>query len=65
MLSDNLYALRKRGKLTQEQVAAQVGVSRQTLSKWETGESVPDIGNCMALADFYDISLDELACRQR
>lgn len=60
MLSDNLYALRKRGKLTQEQVAAQVGVSRQTLSKWETGESVPDIGNCMTLADFYDVSLDDL-----
>lgn len=60
MLSENLYTLRRQRKLTQEQVAAQVGVSRQALSKWETGESVPDVGNCLALADFYDVSLDDL-----
>ena len=57
VLPENLYALRKQQKLTQEQVAAAVGVSRQALSKWETGESVPDIGNCVALARFYDVSL--------
>lgn len=62
MLPENLYTLRKRQKLTQEQVAAAVGVSRQALSKWETGESVPDIGNCVALARFYDVSLDDLVC---
>ena len=37
MLCDNLLALRKRRKLTQEQVAGEIGVSRQALSKWETG----------------------------
>lgn len=62
VLPENLYTLRKRQKLTQEQVAAAVGVSRQALSKWETGESVPDIGNCVALARFYDVSLDDLVC---
>ena len=60
MLSDNLLALRKRRKLTQEQVAGAIGVSRQALSKWETGESVPDVQNCVALAAFYDVSLDDL-----
>ena len=60
MLSDNLLALRKRRKLTQEQVAGAIGVSRQALSKWETGESVPDVENCVALAAFYDVSLDDL-----
>ena len=60
MLSQNLLELRKRRKLTQEQAAFAIGVSRQALSKWETGESVPDLGNCLALADFYGVTLDNL-----
>ncbi len=60
MLSENLLQLRKRRHLTQEQVAGEVGVSRQALSKWETGESAPDIENCVALARFYDVTLDDL-----
>ena len=51
MLSDNLLWLRKYRHLTQEQVAGEIGVSRQALSKWETGESAPDIENCVALDD--------------
>ena len=60
MLAENLLFLRKRNHLTQEQVAGAVGVSRQALSKWETGESAPDIDNCIALASFYDVTLDDL-----
>ena len=60
MLSDNLLWLRKYRHLTQEQVAGEIGVSRQALSKWETGESAPDIENCVALAAFYDVTLDDL-----
>ena len=60
MLAENLLYLRKRNRLTQEQVAGAVGVSRQALSKWETGESAPDIDNCIALANFYDVTLDDL-----
>lgn len=60
MLSENLLWLRKSRHLTQEQVAGEIGVSRQALSKWETGESLPDIDNCVALAAFYDVTLDDL-----
>lgn len=60
MLSENLYNLRKFHKLSQEQVADHLSVSRQAVAKWETGETAPDIHNCMALAQLYDVSLDEL-----
>ncbi len=60
MISENLRTLRKMKKLSQEQAAEAAGVSRQAYTRWEKGETVPDIKNCMALADFYEVSLDEL-----
>ena len=60
MLSENLYNLRKLHKLSQEQVAERLGVSRQAVAKWETGETAPDIHNCVALARLYDVSVDDL-----
>lgn len=60
MLNENLLNLRKINKYSQEYVAEQIGVSRQAVAKWETGETTPDIVNCKALADLYDVSLDEL-----
>lgn len=60
MLSENLYNLRKLHKLTQEQVAERLGVSRQAVAKWEMGETAPDIQNCVALARLYDVSVDDL-----
>ncbi len=60
MFNDNLTALRKMKKLSQEELAEQVGVSRQTLSKWETGESLPDIEKAKILADFLEVTLDDL-----
>ena len=50
MFCDNLISLRKLNGLSQEELAEQLNVSRQTLSKYETGESLPDIERCKQLA---------------
>ena len=60
MFADNLIALRKLHNLSQEELAEKIGVSRQTLSKYETGESLPDIEKCKALAEVFDVSIDNL-----
>lgn len=60
MLHDNLMNLRKINKYSQEYVAEKIGVSRQAVAKWESGETSPDILNCKALAELYDVSLDDL-----
>ena len=60
MFSDNLVQLRKINHLSQEELAEKVNVSRQTLSKWETGESLPDIERCMLLAEVFGVTLDDL-----
>lgn len=60
MFAENLTELRKLHNLSQEELAARINVSRQTLSKYETGESLPDIEKCKALADVFQVSVDEL-----
>lgn len=60
MFHDNLISLRKLNGMSQEQLAEKIGVSRQTLSKYETGEALPDIGKCRALADVFNVSMDDL-----
>ena len=59
-LGNNLFHARKRRGFSQEDVAQSLGVSRQTVSKWETGETVPDIRQSKKMAALYNISLDEL-----
>ena len=59
-LAGSLSAARKRSGLSQEAVAEQLGVSRQTISKWETAETLPDLRQAQALAALYRLSLDEL-----
>ena len=61
MLSENLLTLRKINGLSQEEVAGRIGVSRQALSKWESGETIPDMERCIQLAQIYDVSLDDMA----
>ena len=61
MFHDNLIQLRKLKQLTQEDVAEAVGVSRQAVAKWESGETMPDLGKCKLLAELFDVSLDDLA----
>lgn len=60
MFGDNLISLRKMNQLSQEELAAKIGISRQTLSKYETGEALPDIEKCKALADIFNVSMDDL-----
>ena len=60
MFKDNLITLRKIHNISQEELAEKVGVSRQTLSKYETGESLPDIEKTKAIADAFGVSLDDL-----
>ena len=59
-LGSSLYHARKRSGLSQENVAEKLGVSRQTISKWETGETLPDIRQSKGLAMLYHMTLDEL-----
>ncbi|MBM6918965.1 helix-turn-helix transcriptional regulator [Intestinimonas butyriciproducens] len=59
-LGKSLYQARKKSGLSQENVAEQLGVSRQTISKWETDETLPDIRQSKKLAMLYHITLDQL-----
>ena len=60
MFKENLISLRKMKGLSQEELAEQMNISRQTLSKYETGESLPDIEKCKQLASIFGVSLDDL-----
>ncbi len=63
-MNDSFYQrlarLRMERGMSQEQLSVELGVSRQAISKWERGESTPDTNNLIALADIYDLTLDEL-----
>ncbi len=60
MLGEKLLDLRKSKGLSQEEVADKLGVTRQTVSKWETDQSTPDFDKIAPLCKLYDISADEL-----
>jgi len=60
VLGENLYRLRTARGYSQERVADAIGVSRQSVSKWETGGAVPELDKLMALAQFFGVSLDAL-----
>ena len=59
-----LCQIRKTKGMSQEKLAEKVGVSRQAVSKWETGEAQPDLTKVIALADALDVSIDELCGRK-
>ena len=59
-LGENIKSRREKLKLSQEYVAEQLGVSRQAVSKWETGQSEPTANNLIRLAEVFEISLSEL-----
>lgn len=59
-LGKQIYELRKKANLSQEQLAEKVGVSRQTISKWELGETAPDIKQAQVLSQVFSVNLDEL-----
>ena len=60
MFKENFTSLRKMLNISQETLAEKINVSRQTISKWETGESVPDIDKAIKLAEIFNVSLDDL-----
>ena len=59
-IADNLNLMRQKRDNSLEALAEIISVSRQTIAKWEMGDSYPDLMNCMKLASLYKISLDEL-----
>jgi len=63
--AEKLKMLRKQFKLSQEQLAEKIGVSRQAITKWETEGGLPDIENLMAIADLFSISIDELLSNEK
>lgn len=60
MFSDNLAQMRRLRHLTQEDIAETIGVSRQAVAKWESGETMPDLEKARLLAEVLEVSLDEL-----
>ena len=58
--AENLVELRKYHDFSQEELADMISVSRQTLSKYETGESLPDIEKCKRLANVFGVTIDDL-----
>ena len=60
MLSERIYKFRRKSGLSQEQLAEKIGVSRQAISKWESGTSTPELEKLRALSDCFSITLDEL-----
>lgn len=59
-LEERLYTLRNEKKLTQEEVASAINVSRQTISNWEKGTGKPNLEKAVDLANIYGVSLDAL-----
>ncbi len=58
--NNKLYELRKQKGFSQEELANRLNVSRQTVSKWEVGDSTPDMEKLIAISDLFGVSLDEL-----
>ncbi len=58
-IGEKIYNLRKKKNLSQEELANILNVSRQSISKWETGESTPDLDKIVPLCNFFEISTDE------
>lgn len=61
MIGMNIRILRKKHKMSQELLAEKVGVSRQTVAKWENDEVLPDIHKCKVLANLFQITLEQLS----
>lgn len=58
--ADNLQYLRKKNKITQEELAEELNVSRQSVSKWETGDAYPETEKLILLCDKFDVTMDDL-----
>lgn len=63
--SEHLVFLREKKKISQKELAKAIGISVHAYQRFEYGEQEPRLSVLIALADFYDLSLDELVCRER
>lgn len=59
-LGEKLQDLRNRERLSQEELAEKIGISRQAISKWESGQSTPDLKKLIMLSELYDVTIDSL-----
>lgn len=57
---NKLQNIRKEKGLSQESIAERIGVSRQAVAKWETGQSYPDVENLILISDMFKVSIDKL-----
>ena len=64
-LEEQIKYYRKQAGLSQEKMAEKIGVSRQAITKWENGTGTPDIANLMAIANLFQISVDELLSNEK
>ena len=62
-LGKEVASLRLANKMTQEELAERIGVSRQAVTKWEASESIPDLAKVIAMADLFCVSVDKLIGR--
>lgn len=63
--AEKLKSIRKQAGMSQEKLAEKIGVSRQAVTKWETGAGIPDIENIMSISALFDISIDELMSHKK
>lgn len=59
-IGQRIQKIRQQRNITQEQLAKDLAISRQAVSKWESGKAIPDIENLMYISNLYNVSLDEL-----
>lgn len=59
-LKDKLQLLRKQNGYSQEQLADKIGIARQTISKWETGQAIPELNGLISLSNLYGVSIDRI-----
>ena len=59
-LADRIQQLRKRKGISQEELADRIGVSRQAVSKWESGQTSPDLEKIVLLSDYFEVTTDYL-----
>jgi transcriptional regulator with XRE-family HTH domain len=65
MVGEHIYKLRKKKGLSQEDLASELGVSRQTISNWESDQTAPDLKQAAKLSELFDVSLDELVGKEK
>ena len=63
-VADNLKALRNAKEIAQKELAEEMNVSLKTISHWETGYSEPSISQLIRLADYFDVTIDEIVGRE-